>query len=62
MFTTIKVLIMIMALSAANETYDRTIYTESPAQEVEFKLIDAYIIDTETGERTPLNVTILEAD
>lgn len=62
MFTIIKVMIMVMSLTAANETYDRTVYIEHPAQEVEFELIDAYVIDSETGEKVPLNVTVLEAD
>ena len=63
MFTFMKVMIMVMALTATNETYDRTIYIENPVtQEVEFELIDAYVIDTVTGEKTPLKVTIIEAD
>lgn len=62
MFTFMKVMIMVMALTASNETYDRVVYIENPAQEVEFELIDAYVIDMETGEKTPINVTVLEAD
>lgn len=62
MFTFMKVMIMVMALTASNETYDRIVYIEHPTQEVEFELIDAYVIDMETGEKTPINVTVLEAD
>ena len=62
MFTFMKVMIMVMALTASNETYDRIVYIEHPAQEIVSELIDAYVIDMETGEKTPINVTVLGAD
>ena len=62
MFTIVKVIALVCMLSATNETCDRNVYIEHPAQEVEFELVDAYIIDAETGEKIPLNVTVLEAD
>ena len=47
MFTFMKVMIIVMALTASNETYDRVVYIENPAQEVEFEATKAYFVDGE---------------
>ena len=47
MFTMIKVITLVAMLSAANETYDRVVYIENPAQEVEFEATKAYFVDGE---------------
>lgn len=47
MFTIIKVIALVCMLSATNETCDRIIYIENPAQEVEFEATKAYFVDGE---------------
>lgn len=57
-----KTLIIMMVLAMLNGTPSEKITYYDYSEEVTFELIDAYIVDMETGEKTPLNVTVLEAD
>lgn len=58
-----KALIIMMVLAMLNGTpSERITYYDYSSEEVTFELVDAYVIDMETGEKTPLNVTVLEAD
>lgn len=45
MFTIIKIITLVAMLSATNETYDRVVYIENPAQEVEFEATKAHFVD-----------------
>ena len=58
-----KTLIIMMVLAMLNGApSERITYYDYSSEEVTFELVDAYIVDMETGEKTPINVTVLEAD